>query len=208
MTRSRFSSASASPLQEMKYLTVVRHAKSSWDQPGAADHDRALNERGLRSAPAVAKFLSKTYFGGNGASRLLPSPDLIVSSTALRAMTTAQLMQEALALPKDALVLDSRLYLAEPDLILNVVRHLNEDAAHAMIFGHNPGLNDFVDKMLSRTTIPGLPTCATVIMGLPHEFWGLTDWREAQLIAYVTPKALERRFPSEFAGISKQTGDD
>ncbi len=53
-----------------------------------------------------------------------------------------------------------------------------------------------------------LAACATVIMGLPHEFWGLTDWREAQLIAYVTPKALERRFPSEFAGISKQTGDD
>ena len=192
----------------MKYLTVVRHAKSSWDQPGAADHDRALNERGLRSAPAVAKFLSKTYFGGNGADRLLPLPDRIVSSTALRAMTTAQLMHDALALPKEAMTLDSRLYLAEPDMILDVVRHLNENSAHAMVFGHNPGINDFVDKMLARTTIPGMPTCATVIMGLPHEFWGLTDWREAQLIAYITPKALERRFPSEYVGISKQTGDD
>ena len=192
----------------MKYLTVVRHAKSSWDQPGAADHDRALNERGLRSAPAVARFLSKTYFGGNGAGRLLPSPDRIVSSTALRALTTAQLMREELGLPNDTMVLDSRLYLAEPDVVLDVVRHLNEDSAHAMIFGHNPGLNDFVDKMLARTTIPGMPTCATVIMALPHEFWGLADWREAQLIAYVTPKALERRFPGEFAGISKSVGDD
>lgn len=194
--------------QEMKYLTVVRHAKSSWDQPGAADHDRALNERGLRAAPAVAKFLSKTYFGGKGTDRLLPSPDLIVSSTALRALTTAQLMQESLKVPKESLLLDSRLYLAEPDVILDVVRHINEDSAHAMIFGHNPGIGDFVDKMLSRTTIPGMPTCATVIMGLPHEFWGLTDWREAQLIAYVTPKALERRFPGEYAGISKLTGED
>jgi phosphohistidine phosphatase len=192
----------------MKYLTVVRHAKSSWDQPGAADHDRALNERGLRSAPAVARFLSKTYFGGNGTGRLLPSPDRIVSSTALRALTTAQLMREELGLPNDAMVLDSRLYLAEPDVVLDVVRHLNEDSAHAMIFGHNPGLNDFVDKMLARTTIPGMPTCTTVIMALPHEFWGLADWREAQLIAYVTPKALERRFPGEYAGISKSVGDD
>ena len=192
----------------MKYLTVVRHAKSSWDQPGAADHDRALNERGLRSAPAVAKFLLKTYFGGDGSERLLPSPDRMVSSTALRALSTAQLMQETLRLPKNSLTLDSRLYLAEPDVILDVVRQLNENSAHAMIFGHNPGMNDFVDKMLSRTTIPGLPTCATVIMSLPHAFWGLTDWHEAQLIAYVTPKALERLFPSEYAGISKQNGDD
>ena len=194
--------------QEMKYLTVVRHAKSSWDQPGTADHDRALNERGLRSAPAVARFLSKTYFGGDGSDRLLPSPDLIVSSTALRALTTAQLMQDVLRVPKESLLLDSRLYLAEPDVILDVVRHLNEDSPHAMIFAHNPGISDFVDKMLARTTIPGMPTCATVIMGLPHEFWGLSDWREAQLIAYVTPKALERRFPSEYAGISKLNGDD
>jgi phosphohistidine phosphatase len=196
------------PLREMKYLTVVRHAKSSWEQPGIADHDRALNERGLRSAPAVAKFLSKTYFGGNGADRLLPTPDKFVSSTALRALTTAQLMLEPLKIPKNALTLDSRLYLAEADIILDVVRHLNEDSAHAMIFGHNPGMNDFVEKMLSRTTIPGMPTCAVAIMALPHEFWGLADWREAQLIAYVTPKALERRFPSEFAGISKLHGDD
>lgn len=192
----------------MKYLTVVRHAKSSWDQPGAADHDRPLNERGLRSAPAVARFLSKTYFGGNGAAPLLPSPERIISSTALRAMTTAQLMMEPLKLPPSALTLDSRLYLAEPDAVLDVVRHVSEDSPHAMIFGHNPGLHDFVDKMLARTTVPAMPTCATVIMSLPHEFWGMADWREAQLIAYVTPKALERRFPTEFAGISKQVGDD
>ncbi len=192
----------------MKYLTVVRHAKSSWDQPGAADHDRALNDRGLRAAPAVARFLARTYFGGNGADRLLPSPDRIISSTALRAMTTAQLMCDSFSLPVDVMTLDSRLYLAETEVILDVVRHLNEDAAHAMIFGHNPGMSEFVDKMLARTTVPGLPTCATVIMGLPHEFWGLSDWHEAQLIAYITPKALERRFPSEYAGISKVNGDD
>lgn len=192
----------------MKYLTVVRHAKSSWDQPGAADHDRALNERGLRCAPAVARFLAKTYFGGNGTAALLPGPDRVVSSTALRALTTAQLMMEPLRLPPTSMLLDSRLYLAEADAIFDVVRHISEDSAHAMIFGHNPGLHDFVEKMLARTSVPGMPTCATVIMSLPHAYWGLADWREAQLIAYVTPKALERRFPSEYAGISKQNGDD
>ncbi|MBX7212177.1 MAG: histidine phosphatase family protein [Verrucomicrobiaceae bacterium] len=213
-----FSRAAAIPLQpwadsapllrEMKYLTVVRHAKSSWDQPGIADHERPLNERGLRSAPAVAKFLSKTYFGGNGSARLLPTPDRIISSTAVRALTTAQSMRESLGVPQGCLALDSRLYLAEPETVLDVVSHLNESAVHAMIFGHNPGLHDFVNKLLSRSSVPSMPTCAAVIMALPHEYWGMAHWREAQLIAYVTPKALERRFPSEYAGISKPNGDD
>ena len=192
----------------MKYLTVVRHAKSSWDQPGTSDHDRALNERGLRSAPAIATFLAKTYFGANGAPPMLPAPDRVVSSTALRALTTAQLLLEPLKLGRSSLTLDSRLYLAEPTVILDAVRHLDENSAHTLMVGHNPGLSDFVDRMLARTTIPGMPTCAAVIMALPHAYWGLADWAEAQLIAYVTPKALERRFPSEYAGISKVSGDD
>ncbi len=56
----------------MKYLTIVRHAKSSWGQPGLADHDRTLNERGQRAAPAVATFLHRTYFGGADSPPLLP----------------------------------------------------------------------------------------------------------------------------------------
>jgi phosphohistidine phosphatase len=85
----------------MKYLTIVRHAKSSWGQPGLADHDRPLNERGKKAAPAVAAFLHRTYFGGSGPSALLPLPDKLVTSTALRALTTAQIMRETFALPVD-----------------------------------------------------------------------------------------------------------
>lgn len=192
----------------MKYLTVFRHAKSSWDQPALADHDRPLNERGRRAASAVARFLSRTYFGGNGHCPLLPLPDKLVTSTASRALSTAQIVADTVKLGKDALLLDSRLYLAEAAKILQVVRGFDEKWKHAFIFGHNPGMLDFVEKMLARTRIPSMPTCAAVIMGLPHEYWGLSDWHEAQLIAYVTPKALERRFPSEYAGISKQNSDD
>ena len=97
----------------MKYLTIVRHAKSSWGQPGLADHDRPLNERGQRAAPAVATFLHRTYFGGNGAPPLLPLPERLVTSTALRALSTAQIMRETFAMPVESLKLESRLYLAE-----------------------------------------------------------------------------------------------
>ena len=192
----------------MKFLTVIRHAKSSWEQPGVSDHDRVLNERGLRAAPAIARFLQGTYFGGNGKPALMPAPEVIISSTAQRALQTAQAMREGFRLPATALRLESRLYLAPDHTILDVVRDAEQEASHIVVVGHNPGLHEFCDRMLARASIPRMPTCAAVIMGLPHEHWGLADWQEAQLIAYATPKALERRFPQEFKGISKEVGDD
>ncbi len=192
----------------MKFLTVIRHAKSSWNQPGLSDHDRPLNDRGLRAAPAVARFLLKTYFGGGGKAPLMTRPDLILSSTAERALKTAQAVRETLGLPPASLHLDSRLYLAAPQTVLDLVRDCEESCRHLVVVGHNPGLHEFCDRMLARASIPRMPTCTAVIMGLPHEFWGLADWQEAQLIAYATPKALERRFPQEYGGISKENGDD
>lgn len=187
----------------MKYLTVIRHAKSSWDQPGLADHDRPLNERGRRAAPAVGAFLQRTYFGGGESPPLLPPPDLLVSSTALRALTTAQIMREEFRLPVEALRLDSRLYLATAQKILEIVRELDESKNHAVVFGHNPGMHEFAEHILARAHVPRMPTCTAVILALPHVYWGLADWNEGQLIGYVTPKSLERRFPGLYPGISK-----
>jgi phosphohistidine phosphatase len=192
----------------MKYLTAIRHAKSDWGDPSLPDHDRTLNERGLRCAPVVARFLMNTYFGGEGNAQLMPAPDRILSSTAERAWTTARLAGQTFGLLPEAMALNSRLYLASPDTVLDVVRHIEEAAAHAVVFGHNPGLHDFVNQLLARASVPRMPTCTAVIIGLPHEYWGLTDWAEGQLIGYITPKALERRFPIECAGISKVNGDD
>jgi len=194
----------------MKYLTIVRHAKSSWGQPGLADHDRPLNERGKKAAPAVAAFLHRTYFGGSGSGTpaLLPLPDKLVTSTALRALSTAQIMRETFALPVESLLLQSQLYLAEADRILDVMRHFDESWNHVMIFGHNPGMHDFAEHILARAHIPKMPTCTAVIMAFPQEFWGLADWNEAQLIGYITPKSLERRFPDLYAGISREDGED
>ncbi len=192
----------------MKYLTVLRHAKSSWDQPSLDDHDRTLNERGRLAAPAVAGFLNKTYFGGGDTPPLMPAPQRIVSSTAVRAYSTAQYLRDTLNLGIDQMTLDSRLYLAPANVILEVARGFDEQYKHVALVAHNPGLFEFCDQILARASIPRMPTCTAVILGLPHEYWGLADWQEAQLIAYVTPKALERRFPQEFAGIAKLVGDD
>lgn len=198
----------APPKRLMKYLTVIRHAKSSWEKTGAADHDRPLNDRGRLAAPAVATFMYRTYFGGGDSAQLLPRPDRLVTSTALRALGTAQIMREVMHLPPETLLLDSKLYLAEAPTILNQVRGFDERWQHAMIFGHNPGIHEFCERILARAHIPKMPTCTAVLMGLPSEYWGAVDWGEAQLIGYITPKTLERRFPDLYAGISRQDGGD
>lgn len=201
-------SQSAPSFLEMKYLTVIRHAKSSWDQPGLADHDRALNERGRKAAAAVATFLDKTYLGGGDGAPLLPKPDRLVSSTALRALSTAQIMREAVGLSTEQLLLDSRLYLAEAGTIMNVVRDLDESWKHVVLYGHNPGMHEFAERILARAHVAKMPTCSTVIMAIPTEFWGLAEWGMAQLIGHITPRSLERRFPELYAGISRADGED
>lgn len=192
----------------MKYLTIIRHAKSSWDQPGLADHDRPLNDRGRRAAAAVGAFMFRTYFGGAETQAVLPLPDRFLSSTALRALSTAQSIRMALGLPTEVLLLDSRLYLAESNQILEVVRELDEGVKHAVFFGHNPGMHEFCERVLARAHVAKMPTCSVVLMALPVAYWGLADWSEAQLIGHITPKALERRFPELYAGISRLDGED
>jgi phosphohistidine phosphatase len=95
----------------MKTLVLVRHAKSAWDSPGLDDHERPLAERGLRDAPEMGRRLAERGL----------VPDVIRSSTAVRARTTAKLMAQALGVGADRVQLDERLYGAMPEEILTVV---------------------------------------------------------------------------------------
>lgn len=179
----------------MKYLTLIRHAKSSWDDAPTDDHNRPLNERGLRCAPTVGRFLARTYLGANGTPALIPSPDQLVSSSALRAKHTAELI--AAELKAAAPVTDHALYLAAPKGLLQAVRGFADGWRHVMLFGHNPGISDFASRLLKRHDIEEMPTCAVALLELPWDAWSATDWNEARLIGYVTPKLIEKRFAQE-----------
>ena len=179
----------------MKFLTLIRHAKSSWENQGLADHDRPLNERGIRNSPLVARFLARTYLGANGTPAILPLPDKLVSSTALRAKATAELMQPELKAAPESLVLDGRVYHAEPRALLQVVREFDDAWNHVIMFGHNPGISDFADQLLRRRAIDEMPTCAAAVIELPWATWSDATFSQARLIGYVTPKLIEKRFP-------------
>ncbi len=179
----------------MKYLTLIRHAKSSWDDTMLNDHDRPLNERGLRTAPMIGRFLSKTYFGSNGTPALLAKPDRLISSTAHRAAETAALMEPEL--DADHAMLERCLYLADPKTLLRFVRELDDRWGHIMIFAHNPGISDFAARLLKRGGVGDMPTCAAALIELPHDSWSAIDWEVGRLIGLVTPRMIEKRFADE-----------
>jgi phosphohistidine phosphatase len=182
----------------MKYLTLIRHAKSDWET-NASDHERPLNERGRRNAPAVGRFLARTYLGMNAVPALLPLPDQLITSTALRAKTTAELMQPELGVEATKITLEPRAYLAEAKTLLQVVRECNDLWHHVMLFGHNGGISDFARKLLRRDHLDeDMPTCAAVLVELPWDSWAATEWEEARLVGYITPKLIEKRFPEGY----------
>ena len=181
----------------MKYLMLIRHAKSNWDSPGLSDHDRPLNERGQRSAPLVGRFLSKTYLGVDSAPAILPPLEQVISSTAVRAYTTAQLLCAAMNFPQDQIILKEHLYLAEPRTILQTVQQLDPALHHVMMVGHNPGISEFANRILQRGDVGDMPTCAAALIEFPADSWGAANWNEARLVGFVTPRLIEKRFLGE-----------
>lgn len=142
----------------MKLLSILRHAKSSWKDSSLDDHDRPLNKRGQRDAPRVGRFLLEQDL----------VPDTIVSSTARRARETALAVAEASQFP-DEVRLTKELYLASPTSYLDVLRVLADSSTHAMVVGHNPGIEDLVGAVTGAPE--PMPTAALAVVEIPIESW-------------------------------------
>lgn len=164
----------------MKNLILIRHAKSSWDSPALSDHDRPLNARGMRDAPAMAAAL-----GQRGVR-----PDGIVSSTALRAATTAEIIAEGLGFAVEGIVRTRDLYHASAREILRVVQQLDEEWETALLFGHNPGMHEAVDLFSGEWGAGEFPTLATARFELRVDHWGEADEGCGLLLELLTPRML------------------
>jgi len=158
-------------------LFLVRHAKSSWDDPDLADHDRPLNKRGKRDAAAMAQRVS--HRPGR--------PELIVTSPATRARRTAEAMAATLGVEPESLVVDPRAYDATVRSLLEVIRSLDDRFARVMLVGHHPGLSDTINA-LTDANIEKMPTCSVAEVRVEVSSWA--DVREggAALIELLTPK--------------------
>ncbi len=146
----------------MKRLLILRHAKSSWADSSITDWQRPLNERGLRDAPRAGEWL-------RAHARI---PDLIITSDAVRARTTAELVAKTAGYAHDISV-EPLLYLAKPEDVIALLTNVKEPATSVLIVGHNPGLEDLV-AMLSGEH-HGLKTTALVDLSIPIDRWSEID---------------------------------
>ncbi len=166
----------------MKTLTILRHAKSSWDSPSLADSERPLNKRGERDAPVMARRIQESGI----------RPSLILSSPAVRAWTTARIVAKALGYPLEFLQRERDLYLASCSQLLSIVARQDEGFNNLMIVGHNPGLTDLVNYLLPGTT-GNLPTSGVVSVKIGSDTWDLRGDCEKTLLLYDYPKKKQKK---------------
>lgn len=143
-----------------RLLYLVRHAKSDWAYDGLADIDRPLNERGYRDAPLMAARLAK----------LGHAPDRIVSSPAVRALTTSLIFARQLDCDTGSVVIEPKLYEASPLAFIQVIASQPDAAHRLMVFAHNPTLTDVASE-LSGVAISNVPTAGIVCARFDAASW-------------------------------------
>jgi phosphohistidine phosphatase len=161
----------------MLRLSIVRHAKSSWADAGRPDFERPLNERGRTDAPRMAARLR--------AEGLVP--DRLLSSPALRAITTARIFAGVFGHEAETVALDSRIYEASVDNLYEVLRTQGSGAAHLMLFSHNPGLSELA-MSLAPCPFSDMPTCAVASFDLDIRRWSALAPQLGRLTHYRFPK--------------------
>lgn len=135
-----------------QYVTLVRHAKSSWKNQGQSDFDRPLNDRGQSDGLVMAqRMVSRNCI-----------PDLMLVSSARRAQETSVFMRQAFNLPPEQYQLIDDLYLAEPEILLDVIASVPASTRHVMVIAHNPGL-ETLSELLAGHSLPPMPT-----LGIRH----------------------------------------
>ena len=159
------------------HLLLMRHAKSSWNDPSLDDHDRPLNARGRRDCPIVANALHARGF----------APDLIWASSAVRTRETAERMMRALP-GAQTVVRVPEFYHASAGRVLDSLAQSDEPEGKLMLLGHNPGWSQLVE--LLGGGVHRMPTAAVAVFArkdADEPWWSASAWR---LVDMMTPKEI------------------
>ncbi len=159
----------------MKTLYIVRHAKSSWKHD-VDDHKRPLKGRGERDGKLVSKAVSTTT----------EPPQKIISSDAIRALTTAHFFKEALKIDDVHFEINHDLYDFSGQNVMRIIKSLPDTMDIAMIVGHNHALTSVVN-MLGNRYIDNVPTCGFVMLQFDENSWN----------AITTGKTIKTIFPRD-----------
>lgn len=173
----------------MKRLTLLRHAKSGWDDPAARDFDRSVNDRGKRAAQLIGE-----HARGKGYQF-----DKIVASPAVRVIDTLDVFQAAMGNENLEPKWDRRIYLASSATLMDVLRDTPDSASDVLMVGHNPGLEDLIlelvpdskDEPLRAIPEEKFPTSSLAVMDIAIDSWAALEPRTAHLVHIIRPRDLD-----------------
>ena len=159
----------------MKVLYIIRHAKSSWKDSTLDDYDRPLNKRGSKNAPFMGKRLKKKNV----------TPDIIISSPALRAKATAQLIAKEVEYDED-IEFKEEIYESSFDILHNILKQVDDTKHIAFLVGHNSGIN-----MLAKIYVDfneNIVTCGVFKIEFKCNSWSEINTKNAKFISLDYPK--------------------
>ena len=161
----------------MKKLFLIRHGKSSWVDPLLTDFERPLNERGRANSHSMAKVLNDHDF----------HPELIYSSPANRAISTARIIAEGIHYPLKKIKVVEEMYDAEPATVLSVIKDTDDSINTLMLFGHNPSFIMLAQQLLQQE-IEFFPTCAICGIEFQIKSWQEIDSTPGKCFIFQSPK--------------------
>jgi phosphohistidine phosphatase len=161
----------------MKTLYLVRHAKSSWKYPNLDDFERPLNKRGRKNASFMGSILKK----------LKVAPDLVISSPANRAATTARIIADTIDYPLEKIHYNETIYGSSEYELIQVIQQLDDAVTEAMLVSHNPALTDLANT-IADTAISNIPTCGVFSVNLNISSWAKIGEQRGKLKFFEFPK--------------------
>ena len=172
----------------MKKLTILRHAKSSWEESNLADFNRPLNDRGWKAARRVGRELKKRGI----------EFDLCVASTAARVRETLDGLIEGYGQPDFEISFEPRIYEASPATLLAIVRKMPDSSEAPLLVGHNPGLHQLVlelarddGKRLRDRVSAKFPTAALATIEFKVGRWAGIEPGCGEISELIFPKELD-----------------
>ncbi len=160
-----------------RVLTLVRHAKSSWNDANLSDFERPLNSRGLKNAPEMGKRLADENY----------LVDSIISSPAVRAITTAEFIASEIEFNIQKVDRNEKIYEASLNTLIDLVAGLDDNLHRVMLVGHNPGFT-VLCNYLSNAEIDNMPTCAIAQIQFDINSWESITEHSGKLLDFDYPK--------------------
>ncbi len=176
----------------MKTLTLLRHAKSGYDDPLLRDYERPLNDRGRRAAIRIGQWLRAAQDKGD-----MPDFDYVTSSPAVRCRQTIEGVETGLK-ARLAPIYEKRIYLSSSATLVELIAGFSPDHDHALLVGHNPGLEDLLLELVPPRSGPlrdeaemKYPTATLARLDLDIERWAQVDGGHATLAQFIRPRDLD-----------------